>query len=120
MSRRTVAWLVVAVLVLLLGGLLVAACNSVEAAPDEYGEQVQALEVAWEQGAAARASLRLKGQRANASTCTEMYDATVASRFRWDDERFKARGQAYFVAGCLGRGKPGLSSAATTTTRATP
>jgi hypothetical protein len=113
------AWLVVAALVLLLGGLLVAACNTVEAAPDEYSEQVQALEVAWQQGAAARASLKLKGQRVNASTCTGMYNATVASRFRWDNERFTARGQDYFVAGCLGRGKPG-SSLTPTTTRATP
>jgi hypothetical protein len=118
MSRRTVAWLGVAALVLLLGGLLIAACGQAEAAPDEYREQVQALEVAWEQGATARASLRLKGQPVNASTCAEMYNATVASRFRWDDERFRARGQAYFVAGCLGNGKPGSSTA--TTTRASP
>lgn len=114
MSRRTVAWLVVAALVLLLGGLLIAACSSAEAAPDEYRQQVQALEVAWEQGAAARASLELKGQPVNASTCTGMYNATVASRFRWDDDRFRARGQDYFVAGCLGRGKPGSSFATTT------
>lgn len=100
---------------LLLGGLLIAACSRAAAVPDEYREQVQALEVAWEQGAEAKASLRLKGQPANTSTCTGMYNATVASRFRWDDDRFRARGQDYFVAGCLGKGKPGSSLATTTT-----
>jgi hypothetical protein len=116
MSRRTLAWLVVAALVLILGGLLLAACRSAEAAPDEYRQQIQALETAWEQGAIAKTSLKLKGQPANKGTCTAMYDATVAAKFRWDDDTFKARGERYFVAGCLGRGKPGSSLAPATTT----
>lgn len=107
--------LLVTALVLLLGGLLVAACGRAEAAPDEYREQVQALEVAWEQGVMARTSLEHKGQTPNSATCTAMYNATVASRFRWDDDKFKARGQGYFVAGCIGRGMPGSSFATTTT-----
>jgi hypothetical protein len=110
-----VAWLLVTALVLLLGGLLLAACTRAEAAPDEYRQQIQALEVAWEQGLVAKNSLEHKGQPADKVTCPAMYDATVASSFRWGDDKFKARGLGYFVAGCLGKGMPGSSFATTTT-----
>ena len=111
-------WLVIAALVLVLGGLLVAACSRAEAAPDEYRQQIQALDAAWDQGKIAKQSLEHKGQTANDETCVKMYEATVASKFHWDDDNFKARGQGYFVAGCRGRGKPGssLAPAATATT----
>jgi hypothetical protein len=69
-------------------------------------------------GKIAKQSLEDKGQMANNDTCAKMYEATVASKFHWDDDNFKARGQGYFVAACLDRGKPGssLAPAATTTT----
>ena len=82
--------------------------TTAEADGDEYGRQLAALDHAWDQGREAR--LRLKALPASQQMCRELYRSTVASELDWGEEGFVDKGEAFYVNGCTGKGRPTVPS----------
>jgi hypothetical protein len=105
-SRRQLGIAIALVLaIVVLGVAFLANRSPAEADPNRFQAQLTSLANAYKQGQQARTHMRRHGIAETPERCVEMFRSTDAANMGGTEE-FQARGEDFFLAGCLNRKKP--------------